>query len=115
MRTATTRSHLGDGRCVGWFGSALDDGLLAIDAELVDQPVPQLLLARYGAQAFWERWTTMETTVKLLRVPVAQWLRRHGLVGRPGVVECDTVVAAGVVVTIGRLAGPAGGRCVGPR
>lgn len=75
MQNALTRSHLSDGRAVGWFGKA---GVV-IDAELASQQVPPALAARYGSDDFWGRWTRAECAAKLADVPITVWLRRHGL------------------------------------
>ncbi len=78
LRRAATRSHLRDGRCVGWFPSGSYVGRVALDAEL-DVAPPPLLTARFGTEDFWERWTRVECAAKLTRVPIGTWLRRHGL------------------------------------
>lgn len=72
---AITRSYLADGRVVGWYG----DPDNVIDAELTDQPVPPALAARYGSHDFWGRWTRTECAAKAADVPIALWLREHGL------------------------------------
>jgi hypothetical protein len=76
---ALTRSHTSDFRTVGWYGSPPPGWRLAIDAEVSDAPVPAALAARYGAAAFWTRWTRAESMCKVFRVPIALWLRRYGL------------------------------------
>jgi hypothetical protein len=72
---ALTRSTLADGRVVGWYGAP---GRV-IDAELADRPVPPALAAAYGTERFWERWTAAECAAKHFDVPIAVWLREHGL------------------------------------
>lgn len=91
---ALTRSHVADGRCVGWYG----DPDVVIDVELADQPVPVALAARYGAESFWERWTRTECAAKAEDVPIARWLRRYGL-GAPCADDSWTVVVAGLVIS----------------
>jgi hypothetical protein len=75
MADAVTRSHLADGRVVGWYG---EPGTV-IDAELTDQPVPPALAARYGVEDFWGRWTRTECAAKRADVPISLWLAQHGL------------------------------------
>lgn len=72
---AVTRSHLADGRIVGWYG----DPAMVIDAELTDQPVPPALAGRYGTADFWGRWTRTECAAKRADVPISVWLAEHGL------------------------------------
>ena len=48
MADAVTRSHVGDGRVVGWYGGA---GTV-IDAEISDAAPPARLVARFGAEDF---------------------------------------------------------------
>lgn len=87
---AVTRSHLADGRVVGWYGAA---GTV-IDAELTEQPVPPALAARYGTDDFWGRWTRTECAAKAADVPIALWLAEHGLdrgVGETFLLEDITV------------------------
>jgi hypothetical protein len=76
---ALTRSHTGDFRTVGWYGAAPPGWALAIDAEVTDATVPPALAARYGRDAFWGRWTRAESLSKVFGVPIALWLRWHGL------------------------------------
>ncbi len=75
LADAVTRSHLADGRVVGWYGAP---GVV-IDAELSDQPVPVALAARYGAEDFWGRWTRAECAAKRDDVPMAVLLAERGL------------------------------------
>lgn len=79
MSTALTRSCLPDGRVVGWYGAP---GVV-IDAEVATLAPPRALAARYGTEAFWERWTAAECGAKALHVPIALWLREHGLSSGP--------------------------------
>lgn len=83
---AVTRSHLSDGRTVGWYG---EPGVV-IDAE-IDRPVPPALEEAYGAEDFWERWTAAECAAKLGDVPIALWLRAHGLTAGPVRVETTRI------------------------
>jgi len=98
---AVTRSHLADGRVVGWVGPALPAGQLAVDAELADAEVPRALARRFGTVGFWTRWTRAECLCKLADLPMHVWWRRHGL-DVPA--EFDgvwrTVEANGLVVTV---------------
>ena len=79
--TAVTRSHLPDGRCVGWVGQLPSDTRLVIDAECTDEPVPEKLGSRFGTADFWERWTRAECAAKLTDTPMATWLQLHGMAG----------------------------------
>lgn len=92
---AVTRSHLADGRVVGWYG---EPGVV-VDAE-IDGPVPPALAAAYGEQDFWARWTAAECAAKLADVPIAIWLRQHGLsaVGA----EIETLRLDDLMVSVGR-------------
>jgi hypothetical protein len=91
LADARTRSHLADGRVVGWYG---DPGHV-IDAELTDQPVPPALAARYGTEDFWGRWTRTECAAKAAGVPIAAWLREHGLdAGGGATYEVDGVTVS---------------------
>ncbi|HEX7745998.1 MAG TPA: hypothetical protein VF462_12130 [Micromonosporaceae bacterium] len=76
---ALTRSHTSDFRTVGWYGIPPPGWRLAIDAEVSDAPVPPALAARFGPASFWSRWTRAESMCKVFGVPIAVWLRRHGL------------------------------------
>ena len=98
MSGAVTRSHLSDGRVVGWYG---EPGVV-VDAELGAGVPPARLAARYGATDFWARWTATECRAKLAGVPIAAWLRRHGLDGGPGRVETLPDALPGIIVSVGR-------------
>ncbi|MET8357732.1 hypothetical protein [Micromonospora sp. NPDC005171] len=102
LADAVTRSHLDDGRCVGWCGPPAPGWRVAIDAERADAPVPPALARRFGAGDFWARWTRAECCCKLADVPVAAWWRRHGL-GTPadGSALWRTLRVADLVVTVG--------------
>ena len=76
---AVTRSYLPDGRCVAWVGPVPPGTAIAIDAELVNMPVPDALERRFGAEEFWRRWTRAECAAKLSGIPMAVWVQRHGL------------------------------------
>ncbi|MFL6160205.1 MAG: hypothetical protein ACJ72D_29300 [Marmoricola sp.] len=91
---AVTRSHLADGRVVGWYG----DAGRVLDAEIADQPVPPALAARYGTDDFWGRWTRAECAAKLADVPIALWLAEHGL---PSGGDAVTVLLEDLVVSVG--------------
>ncbi|WBB69905.1 hypothetical protein [Micromonospora sp. WMMD812] len=109
LATAVTRSHLDDGRCVGWYGPPTAGWRVAIDAERADAPVPMALARRFGAVDFWDRWTRAECFCKLADVPVAAWWRRHGL-GTPAgsVVLWRTLRLADLVVTVAFAPHPPG-------
>lgn len=59
-------------------------GRHAVDAELVDQPVPEHLgrqwarLGRPGG-SFWHAWTRAEALAKVTGTPLLTWLRTAGL------------------------------------
>lgn len=103
MTGATTRSYLSDGRCVGWYASVRDR--VAIDAELVDRPVPTVLARRFGIEGFWARWTRAECAAKLSATPIVLWLREFGL-DVPGDFRADFrtdpvgQLATNVIVTV---------------
>lgn len=94
LRDASTRSHLADGRVVGWYGRPR----VVIDAELGAQPVPTALAARYGRADFWRRWTRAECAAKIADVPMAMWLAQHGLREHWG--TGLTIEFDGIVVTV---------------
>ena len=98
---ALTRSHLADGRVVGWYG---EPGVV-IDAEIATQPVPAALAARHGGEDFWVRWTRMECVAKLTDVPAVLLQRDLDRPPPPGV-ELTTLRLADVVVSIGRRSMP---------
>lgn len=79
MVSATTRSYLADGRCVGWYGPRVAGWKVAVDAENADAELPRFLAQRLGAAQFWSRWTRAECLCKLADVPMLTWWRRHGL------------------------------------
>ncbi|MEV1154581.1 hypothetical protein AB0J27_04110 [Micromonospora chokoriensis] len=107
LTDAVTRSHLDDGRCVGWYGPTVPGWRVAIDAERADAPVPPALGRRFGVQDFWARWTRAECCCKLADVPVAAWWRLHGL-GTPadGSAVWRTLRVADLVVTVGFAPAP---------
>jgi hypothetical protein len=76
---ALTRSHTADFRTVGWYGPPLAGHRLAVDAEVNAGAVPPALGERFGTADFWARWTRAESLCKAFDVPIAVWLRRHGL------------------------------------
>lgn len=90
---AHTRSHLSDGRAVGWYGAR---GVV-IDAELSAQLVPPALAARYGTEDFWGRWTRTECAAKRADVPITLWLAEHGLDGPGG---ATTVERDGITISV---------------
>ena len=102
------RSHLSDGRIVAWTGPAgPGHPAVAIDAEL-DRPVPAALAARFGVEAFWERWTRLECLAKLTDTPVLL-LQAEGLdPDLPPGAEVTTLRIEGghVVVSVGTLPSP---------
>ncbi|MFI7606199.1 hypothetical protein ACIBTV_13845 [Micromonospora sp. NPDC049366] len=101
LATAVTRSHLDDGRCVGWHGPLAPGWRVVIDAERADNPVPAALARRFGSADFWARWTRAECFCKLADVPVATWWRRYGLGTPPdNVVVWRTLRLADLVVTV---------------
>ncbi len=95
MASAVTRSHLPDGRVVGWFG---EPGVV-VDAEPAAAPVPSALGARFGVEGFWRRWTAAECAAKLADVPMQVWLHRHGL-AHPGA-RVSTIELHGLVISVG--------------
>jgi hypothetical protein len=101
MSDAVTRSHLGDGRVVGWYGPP---GTV-VDAEIRDATPPAHLVARFGAEDFLGRWTRTECAAKLADVPMHLWLERHGLtagVAGVGPIEVETVEVGDVVISVAR-------------
>ena len=114
LADAVTRSHLDDGRCVGWYGPPAPGWRVAIDAERAAAPVPAALARRFGASDFWARWTRAECCCKLAGVPMATWWRRHGLgVPADSAALWRTLRMADLVVTVGFA--PAPGTVVPPR
>ncbi|MFC0509141.1 hypothetical protein [Micromonospora costi] len=113
---AVTRSHLDDGRCVGWYGPPAAGWRVAVDAERAGAPVPPALARRFGTADFWARWTRAESLCKLADVPVAAWWRRHGLSIPPdSAAVWRTVRLADLVVTVAFAPdAPAPGRRPGP-
>jgi len=97
VQDAVSRSHLPDGRVVGWYG---ERGVV-IDAEVLTWPLPARLAARFGAEHFWARWTAAECAAKLHSIPMHLWIREHGLTS-PGV-EVERIEVADLVVSLGRL------------
>ncbi|WP_433532358.1 hypothetical protein ACQPYA_10150 [Micromonospora sp. CA-263727] len=98
---AVTRSHLADGRCVGWYAPPAPGWRVAVDAEQAAGPLPPALARRFGAADFWARWTRAECLSKLADVPVAAWWQRHGLEvpsGTPWLWR--TLTLADLVVTV---------------
>ncbi|MFC5923476.1 hypothetical protein [Micromonospora vulcania] len=108
LADAVTRSHLDDGRCVGWYGPPAPGWRVAIDGERAEAPVPPALARRFGAGDFWARWTRAECCCKLADVPIATWWRWHGL-GTPadGTALWRTLRTADLVVTVGFAPAPA--------
>jgi hypothetical protein len=102
MSGAVTRSHLSDGRVVGWYG---EPGVV-VDAESTTLDPPPALVARHGETDFWARWTASECQAKLADVPIVIWLRGHELGSGPGHVETRTEVWPGVTVSVGRAEAP---------
>ena len=94
---AVTRSHVGDGRVVGWYGAP---GTV-VDAEIREATPPARLAARFGEEDFSARWTRAECAAKLADVPMHLWLRRHGL-GTAGA-RVATIEVADLVISIARL------------
>ena len=99
---AHARSYLADGRCVGWRTSADRPGIgIVIDAELADGPPPTALARRFGDHDFWERWTRAECAAKASGVPIAVWLREHGLCAGPDIsVRTVRTTMAGTPVVV---------------
>lgn len=94
MTSARTRSHLSDGRVVGWFG---DDDVV-LDAELAEASVPPALAARFGTEDFWARWTAAECAAKVHDIPIILWLRQHGLTS--GGLDVTTMSRDGLVISL---------------
>ncbi|WFE44004.1 hypothetical protein [Verrucosispora sp. WMMD1129] len=98
---AVTRSHLGDGRCVGWYAPPVPGWQVAIDAERAAAALPPALARRFGSTDFWGRWTRVECLAKLADVPVATWWHRHGLEVPSGTVWLwRTLPLTDLVVTV---------------
>lgn len=100
---AVTRSHVSDGRVVGWYG---DPGTV-VDAEICTDSPPAHLVSRFGAEDFLGRWTRAECAAKLADVPMHLWLQEHGLTS--GDYAVDTLELDDLVVSLGRAAGAADG------
>ena len=96
MADAVTRSHLSDGRVVGWYGEAD----VVIDAELADAAAPTALTSRFGVEDFWVRWTSAECAAKLAGIPMHVWLTEHGL-DHPGA-DVDLLEREGIVICVAR-------------
>lgn len=96
---ALTRSHLSDGRVVGWYGAP---GVV-IDAEL-DRPVPPALGALHGERDFWGRWTRMECVAKLTGTPAALLQRALDAAPPPGLHLETHRLPGGIVLSLGRSA-----------
>ncbi|MEU8162878.1 hypothetical protein ACX27O_21780 [Micromonospora sp. SD19] len=102
MADAVTRSHVDDGRCVGWYGPPVPGWRVAIDAERADAPVPPALARRFGTGDFWARWTRAECCCKLADVPITLWWRRHGLtIPSDGAALWRTLRPQNLVITVG--------------
>ncbi|MFI7078666.1 hypothetical protein ACIBO1_15365 [Micromonospora sp. NPDC049903] len=84
---AVTRSHLADGRCVGWYAPSIPGWRVAIDAEYAAAQVPPMLAHRFGTANFWARWTRTECVAKLADVPMVALWRQHGLSAPTGTVR----------------------------
>ena len=99
-----TRSHLRDGRVVTWQPRVPPTGIrYAVDAELLDQPVPDSLIHRFGPAApasFWRTWTAVEVSCKLRDIALLAWLSRYGL-WIPATLPMATAHLGAVVVTWG--------------
>jgi hypothetical protein len=93
---ARTRSHLADGRVVGWYG---EPGVV-IDAEIAAAVPPAHLSARFGSEDFWLRWTAAECAAKLHDLPIPMWIRERGLAADG--IDVEHVQVGDVVVGIGR-------------
>jgi len=94
MADAVTRSHVADGRVVGWYGAP---GTV-IDAEISDAPPSPRLAARFGSEDFVARWTRAECAAKLADLPMHVWLQRHGLT--TGAIKARTVAMGDLVVSL---------------
>jgi hypothetical protein len=101
MAGAVARSHLPDGRCVGWFGPVPAGLAVAVDAEPAGAAVPPALARRFGAERFWQRWTVAESLCKLTGVPIVVWLAKHGLDAPvPAGFVCRTLRVSDLIVTV---------------
>lgn len=121
------RSYLADGRVVVWLVDAPPGWSLALDAELADRPVPEVVLRRArsaggqdgsaplaDAVAGLSAWTRAEVAAKLTGIPILLWLTTIGLgaatdeqaAARGLLIE--TTPGAEVVLSVG--AGPWGAR-----
>lgn len=107
MCTEHTHSRLADGRLLCWRPSGTGGLHLAIDAELVGQPVPRALARRAATDdplEFWPLWTRAEVRAKLHGIPIIRWLgsvdwQADGDLGSP--LDVVTVVGASVVLSYG--------------
>jgi hypothetical protein len=90
-------SYLADGRQVVWEPS-VRRGRIACDAELLDQPPPRALSARFAARDFNAAWTRAEVAAKLSDTPILCRLREHGLEAPSHI---HTVVVDDAVVSFG--------------
>ena len=98
------RSYLGDGRLVAWRPPQWPDVACAIDAELVNNPVPQALHRRFPVldrETFWRRWTRLEVCCKVTDTPLLTWLAGRGLDTADAPVLMTTEVMGDIVLTFG--------------
>ena len=79
---AGLHSYVADGRRVCWRPGAA--GRFAIDAEIRDQPIPEMLGRHFNltrspnGEDFWRDWTRSEALAKLTSTPIIVWLRTAG-------------------------------------
>lgn len=108
-----THSRTADGRVLCWRPQAfgLERDRWAVDAELVDQPVPPTLARRWGSgdpARVWPHWCVLEVVAKLTDVPVVRLSTRYdglgedlGVAGAVGEVRWRRWAADGLVVVAG--------------
>lgn len=80
-------SWTADGRRVCWRPDLAAPVRIAVDAEVVDQPVPAALGRRHlvPAPQFWRDWTAAEVSAKLTDTPILLWLQDHGFTALEGI------------------------------
>ena len=97
--TRGTHSRVADGRIVCWSPERGDREAYAVDAEIVGQPVPPHLEARWGGlwaahESFWGAWCASEVCAKLWDVPVVALAARGPVASSPVTLGSQTVTYA---------------------
>lgn len=110
---AGTHSRLSDGRTLCWQPGDSARAGHAVDGELADQAVPDVIARRLGPGVDdpWGRWTRAEVCAKLADVPILVWITTRDW-PPAGDVEVDgtrirlvTHQVAGVVISLGKVVG----------